>query len=262
MTSSQPNRKVITDCLHIPLKHSIFTRSNGFSVAVVALAEAIAEVQQSEWLREQYNRAWRATLSGFAHPKESESSQALVTAMHLLAAEYRYNRDPADDKPAKFPFHSFSNVLQKLLSAEKINSHLLNRFKEFGGYLDVVYYTWKLLPGITFKGSSPSDTYIQNFLDLLNAIPISADVQAKKQLFFAFDEAFDFDYPYTRKNLNKVWSCVMLWELSETTHKQMLIILLEKVLNHLDKPVLLTDFLMDSLDVGESHSLPTRVAFV
>lgn len=223
-----------------------------FFLLLLHFIEAIAELQQSEWLREQYNRAWKSTLTGFSHPKETESCQALVTAMHLLSAEYKYNRDLNDDKPSKFPYHNYSNVLQKLLSAESINNHLLNRFKEFGDYIDVVYYTWKLLAGITFKGNSPSDIYIQNFLDLLNAIPISADVQAKKQLFFSTnDQLFDFDYPYARKNLNKIWSCIMLWELSETTHKQILIILLEKILNHLDKPVLLTDFLMDSLDVGK-----------
>lgn len=47
----------------------------------------------------------------------------------------------------------------------------------------------------------------------------------------------------------------MLWEHTPATHKQFLIILLEKVLPHLDKPLLLTDFLMDSLDIGGPVSL-------
>lgn len=47
----------------------------------------------------------------------------------------------------------------------------------------------------------------------------------------------------------------MLWEHSPTTQKQLLVVLLERVLPHLEKPLLLTDFLMDSLDVGGPVSL-------
>jgi len=35
------------------------------------------------------------------------------------------------------------------------------------------------------------------------------------------------------------------------THQQLLVVLLERVLPHLDKPLLLTDYLMDSLDMGK-----------
>lgn len=47
----------------------------------------------------------------------------------------------------------------------------------------------------------------------------------------------------------------MNWKHDDVCHRQVLILLLEKVLAHLDKPVLLTDFLMDSLDVGGAISL-------
>lgn len=47
----------------------------------------------------------------------------------------------------------------------------------------------------------------------------------------------------------------MHWQHTTQTHKQMLIVLLENVLKHLEKPILLTDFLMDSMDLGGSVSL-------
>lgn len=47
----------------------------------------------------------------------------------------------------------------------------------------------------------------------------------------------------------------MLWDHTPATQKQLLIVLLERVLPHFDKPLLLTDFLMDSLDVGGPVSL-------
>lgn len=216
----------------------------------ILFSDGGGDTQYREWLKEQYSNIWKLILSAFSHSKATESTQAMVTAMRLLAAECKYPRDPLN-KSITFPTNKLNNIVQHLLSGTRVNNHLFNRFKEYGAYLDVVFYTWKILPGITVKGVAPSDIYIQNYLDLINTIPISAEVQENKQLFCTSDETFEFDYPVARKSLNKVWSCVLLWDLSETTHKQMLIVLLEKILNHLDKPVLLTDFLMDSLDVGE-----------
>lgn len=188
-------------------------------------------------------------LIAFGHPKPLESTQALVTAMRLLSVEANYPKD-SFNKSATMPVNKLNNIVHRLLSSNQVNNHLFNRFKEYGAYLDVVFYTWKILPGITVKGTALSDIYIQNYLDLINTIPISAEVQENKQLLCCSDDTFEFDYPVARKSLNKIWACVLLWELSETTHRQMLIVLLEKILCHLDKPVLLTDFLMDSLDVG------------
>lgn len=51
--------------------------------------------------------------------------------------------------------------------------------------------------------------------------------------------------------LNRVWGVVIRWEHSFATHQQLLVVLLERVLPHLDKPLLLTDYLMDSLDMGK-----------
>lgn len=51
--------------------------------------------------------------------------------------------------------------------------------------------------------------------------------------------------------LNRVWGVVIRWEHSFVTHQQLLVVLLERVLPHLDKPLLLTDYLMDSLDMGK-----------
>jgi U3 small nucleolar RNA-associated protein 19 len=48
-----------------------------------------------------------------------------------------------------------------------------------------------------------------------------------------------------------VWSVVIRWEHSPAIHQQLLVILLEWILPHLDKPLLLTDYFMDSLDMGK-----------
>jgi len=179
----------------------------------------------------------------------------LVTAMHLLSQEGKHPIEHTTDANY-FPVNRFRNILLRILSSEKLNLHLIMRFKEFSTYIDVVYYAWKLLPGITPKGKPSSDIYVENYLKLIASIPITNDVQESAQfLCVTCDDSQVYDYATMRKNLNKAWNCAVLWDLTENTHKQILIVLLEKIMPHLDKPVLLTDFLMDSLDVGGPISL-------
>lgn len=190
-----------------------------------------------------------------SNPDESESTQALVTAMQIVCTEAKNPKNPgaAASMPSTTKLRA---ILQKLLSTTQSNAHLFARFKEYGTYLDIVFSVWKLLPELTIKAKDQNtEIYMQNFLELISTIPISAEVQENKQLLCCAESTFDFDYPAARKNLNKVWACIMQWTLSDKIHKQLLVVLLEKVLTHLDKPILLTDFLMDSLDVGGPVSL-------
>lgn len=212
--------------------------------------------EHREWLRERYGDVWKLITQTIQHDGELESTQALVTAMRLLSVEGKHPKISAGtSKDAQaFPITRLSNIVQRLLSNDHLNTHLINRFKEYGAYLDVVFYTWKVLPNLTLKGTAATDIYIQNFLDLVNTVPISAQVQENKQVLCCPDGQYEFDYPTARKCLNKVWACAVMWTLNDTTHKQFLVVLLERILSHLDKPVLLTDFLMDSLDVGKCCS--------
>lgn len=212
--------------------------------------DGYAEIQHREALQKLYETTWKLLLNGMQHPDEGESTQSLVTAMHLLCTEAKNPKNP--ESKSTISTGKLRNITQQMLSNNQLNGHLLARFKEYGSYLDIVYNLWKILPDITFKEKNPSDIYVQNYLDLINAIPISAEVQENKQLLCCGEDSFDFDYPVVRKNLNKVWACILQWttDLSENTHKQLLVVLLEKILCHLDKPILLTDFLMDSLDIG------------
>lgn len=210
------------------------------------------EFQHRESLQKHYETIWKLILTGMENPDQNESTQSMVTAMRLLCVQAKHPKNP-DVKSSMISTSKLRNIVQRLLSSTQLNGHLFARFKEYGAYLDVVFYLWKLLPDITHKGSAPSDIYVQNFIDLINTIPISAEVQENKQLLCCSEDLFEFNYPVARKNLNKVWACILQWttDLTEATHKQLLVCLLEKILCHLDKPVLLTDFLMDSLDVGK-----------
>lgn len=173
--------------------------------------------------------------------------------MKLLSIEGRHPFEQHIEE-YYFPFNRLKQVLIALLSQDKQNTHLFERFKEFSEYLDVLYFTWKQLPLLTKSTASSNSVFALNYLDLIDAIPMTKDIQENKKLLCAPGDDVKvgetFDYAHTRKSINKVWNCVMLWEMKDPIHKKVLIVLLERILPHLEKPIHLTDFLMDSLDFG------------
>ncbi|XP_037907931.1 nucleolar complex protein 4 homolog A-like [Hermetia illucens] len=211
------------------------------------------ETKYREWLHERYLETLRLILSCFKLERHTESNQALVTSVKLLSCEAKHPLEHTPSGQYYFPINRYRNILTKLLCAEHSNSHLIDRFKEYAQYLDIVYHAWKLMPGLTPKCATvPNDEFAQNYLELINAIPVTKELQEGKRLLCSDECVTDetFDYNATRKCINKAWNCVMLWQMKEQIHKHVLIILLERILPHLEKPVLLTDFLMDSLDLG------------
>lgn len=139
---------------------------------------------------------------------------------------------------------------------------IIVRFSDYVIYEDVCFYVWKLIMKnlIPKNKSDLNTTFIQNYLELLNVlIPSPSTVNSNKD-----DEeegkrylckSVHLDTPALRRNVNKVWNVIIQWPHDETSHRQLLVLLLEKVLSFLDKPTMLTDYLMDSLDVGGQISL-------
>ncbi|XP_055547924.1 nucleolar complex protein 4 homolog A [Wyeomyia smithii] len=216
--------------------------------------ETSSDLAYKQCLQEQYKDAFSAILEGFNHDKQAESTQSLTTAMKLIVAETKNPLEQGAIASNNFPLGKLKNILQAVLSSERLNTHLINRFMEYASHLDIVYFCWKVLPSLAPKGFSPNSVFIQNFISLLGVVCIGEESLHDSPSYLCV-EMEEVDYPYIRKHINKTWSCVINWKHDEVCHRQVLILLLEKVLAHLDKPVLLTDFLMDSLDVGGAISL-------
>jgi U3 small nucleolar RNA-associated protein 19 len=192
--------------------------------------------------------------------EKSDSQQALNTAMKLLTAEGKFLAD-GQDQEKNFPIVHMNQILTKLLSWEKQNKHLITKLSEFACYEDFLYFSWKLLlKNLTpTKLNHPNPIFIENYLEFLNVIIRG---QKTQQLNGESSESSEFlckqvklEDPVAKRNINKIWNFIAQWEHNETTHRQLLVLLLEKILVHLEKPILLTDFLMDSLDAGGPISL-------
>ncbi|XP_044252320.1 nucleolar complex protein 4 homolog B [Tribolium madens] len=205
--------------------------------------------QYKEWLRNLYENCFNKILETFENDSNKIQIQGLSTAMNILSCEGKFPLENKGNLECYVPLNRLKPILMKLLSNKHNNIHLINKYTEYLLYSDILFFSWKLLPPLTAK-TNPNETYIMNYLRLLEKLELK---KTDEQTLCGTETAFDENVPL--RALNKVWHCVMLWDHSPQTHKQLLIVLLERVLPHLEKPLFLTDFLMDSLDVGGPISL-------
>lgn len=180
--------------------------------------------------------------------------------MKLIANEGQYPLEECERNNQKqFPVQSLSKVISKLLFEPVSMKNLIIKFSDYTIYEDVVFYTWKIiLKAIVPQPNSDfNHNFIQNFMEFINILieaeSSSDKVEETEKKFLCKDVTLD---PLTLKRyINKAWNNMVKWDHNEQTQRQLLLILLEKILVHLDKPQLLADYLMDSLDVGGSVSL-------
>lgn len=206
------------------------------------------EVEYSEWLRTIYDKFWDKILACIERmtllPKLQ--LQALTTAMNLLEQEGRFPLEQRHEMPRMMPVPRLKAILTRVLHKTQLSVHLINKFQEFFLFDDILHYTWKSLPSVTAK-INPAKPYIFNYLLLLERLPVQ---QNASRALYCCGNDFVYDERAAVKSINKIWNCVMQWEHTEDTHRQLLVVLLERVSPHLEKPLLMIDFLMDSLDMG------------
>lgn len=214
-------------------------------------SEHSPENNYQQWLRERYTEAFELILECLESDKQSEAQQALITAMKLLTQE---GLAPYDDhlNQQPFPILQLNKIISKLLLSERLMKNIIVRISDYTVYSDFCYYTWKLI----MKNLNKSDlntTFIQNYLELLNVlIPAGSDKNDEEKFLCKSEK---IEQPVLRRHINKVWNFIVQWPHNDTTHRQLLVLLLEKILPYMDKPTNLTDWLMDSLDVGGQVSL-------
>ncbi|GJQ73739.1 hypothetical protein Trydic_g14072 [Trypoxylus dichotomus] len=217
--------------------------------------EHTLEHQYRQWLRNLYEETWSKLLTTLENSSIKIQIQALSSSMNILTWEGRYPLEPKGTLECYVPLNRLKLILMKILSNKQHNPHLVAKFEEYLAYDDILFYVWRVLPGLTAK-SNPNDIYIMNYLLLLEKLQVKCNDESRTLCSSGgMNMHFNFDEAAVKRYLNKIWNCIILWEHTPATHKQLLIVLLEKVLPYLDKPLLLTDFLMDSLDVGGPVSL-------
>lgn len=144
----------------------------------IFLIEPSPERRYINWLRNCYEEVWEKILLSIEKSRPTIQLQALTTALKLLAQEGKTPLEPTGTLGYYLPLHRLKPILMSLLSPEKDNINLINRFQEIAGYSDALYYTWKCLPSLTPK-RQPREIYIKNLLELIDKLPLPKDTDGK-----------------------------------------------------------------------------------
>lgn len=219
------------------------------------------ETSYKRFLRECYAEAFDLVVDCLDSDKQSEAQQALNTSMKLLTNEGFFPvEDPLKTQP--FPILRLNKIISKLLYTDRSTKNLITRLSDYIIYEDFCFYLWKLIMKnlIPTKKDELSPTFMLNFLELLNVLIPTAQPKRIQDLEDDQEKRFlcksvKFDLQVLRRNVNKVWNVVVQWHHNDSSQRLLLVLLLEKFMPYLDKPTMLTDYLMDSLDIGGPISL-------
>lgn len=231
-------------------------KSRTMTIRVIPLKplEHSSELLYKEWLQTRYIEIFRLCLECLENGSHSEGQQALCTLMKLIVNEGQYPLEEYVTQEQSFPVQNLSKVISKLLHGPGLTKHLIAKFSEYTEYSDIHFYTWKMvLKSIVPNAHSNfNSVFIQNFIEFLNVL-IPSELKDSEEKFLC--KEIKLDALTLKRYINKAWNNMVKWDHNELTQRQLLLLLLEKILVHLDRPQLLADYLMDSLDVGGSISL-------
>ncbi|CAH2989754.1 unnamed protein product [Chilo suppressalis] len=204
--------------------------------------EQSPEAEYTRWLRDCYETALNQTLECIKRGRMNSRLQALVT-----------------------------NIFTVLLDSEQSMSAPIARFQEFTEYRDVQQYGLKVLSTLAYR-KSPSSTFMQNYLELLDKLLITEiqteakcrirnrnnEEKEEKILCGAEGKApFPYNPGVCRRYANRCWNFACQWALcaEPRTHRRALLLLVERLMPILTRPYLATDMLCDSLDAGGPISI-------
>ncbi|ALC49425.1 CG2875 [Drosophila busckii] len=192
-----------------------------------------------------YNETWTLLLSRLAGADKEQASMALKVCMQLIIAEAKFVHE------SEWPTARLRDVLGAFVKSETSPAVGLAAFGKYARCLDVLQLSYQLLPEVAPARFVDQPTAAFNYLAIINTLDLGKTVLAAEQyhLGAGSEEQPSFTYERTRKFLNKTWKGIMRSSsgLDEKLHRQVLVVLLERILPHLTNPILLTDFLMDSL---------------
>lgn len=150
-------------------------------------AEKTEEIQYKEWLKNIYHECFNKIvdcLDSSSHKLQNQGKSKILnrilcnarylglsTAMNIISHEGKSPLESKGTLETYVPLHRLKLVLMKLLSNRTNNIHIINKYTEYLLYDDILFFTWKLLPGLTAK-SNPNEVYILNYLMLLEKLQL------------------------------------------------------------------------------------------
>uniref|UniRef100_T1J2R0 CCAAT-binding factor domain-containing protein n=1 Tax=Strigamia maritima TaxID=126957 RepID=T1J2R0_STRMM len=218
-------------------------------------------------LRKKYNEAKGFLYTFLTWKNKNVKELALCTLMSLVHTQADYPFHPAENK-THFPVQFFQDIIHELLKKEVDTKILTNRFKEFTEFDDVKFHLLKALNLIIKQNRTKSEenpNFTENFFYLLEHVKLKTEDEDAKddedaeddssQTFCKSELPFKMDYEVTKKLFNSTWIEFLKLQITPCIYKRILVMLHDQVFPHLQNPLLLTDFLIDSYNTGGVVSL-------
>jgi len=214
--------------------------------------EESTEMKYRRWLFERIDNALTKISELLFHRKSSVANLAVVTLMNI-AKNQNFSLTPKD-----WDMESM-RILTRLVHAFCSHTHSAKipflGFHEFFMYDDVGVYFFEKMEKI-FKSTDAnkaSPIFVDNILDILEAYKFPDPEQfGKGSKFIGTGEVKMVNL---KRNYGKIWIRFVRCNFKVNQYKRTLVMLNEKVMGILEKPVLMADFLFGCFDVGGAISV-------
>ncbi|XP_063970978.1 nucleolar complex protein 4 homolog isoform X1 [Lytechinus pictus] len=218
------------------------------------------------WLQARYNNAIRCLCNvvGTFVTVPVLQELAMRTLMKFLAEESKH---PFKKEGSNFffPIHIIALLVPQLLSKSVVSSELIGRFREYMEFDDVRYHVLQHIQHHISKQSKEKlnqmemTTLCNNTVNLLHTVTMPTDEESINN-FLGMSPDLDEGARITilkehRKVFTNAWLAFLRFPLPTSVYKQILVNMHESVMPHMTTPLLLTDFLTASYDIGGAISL-------
>jgi U3 small nucleolar RNA-associated protein 19 len=220
-----------------------------------AIDEESTEMKYRRWLWERIDSSLTRIAELMFHSKSSVSSLAVVTLVNILQTQnFSVEQPKAWDKEGQ-------RILNLIVLSFCSNTHSskvpFGRFEEFLMYGDVCLHFISLMDKIVAKVAKKekaSPVFVDNALNILESFPLP-DAEKLKSGPNLLDKNVSTNFERIKRHYGSIWTNLVKCKFNVQQYKRSLIMLNEKVIPLLEKPILLADFLLGSFSVGGAISV-------
>ncbi|CAG2185259.1 NOC4 [Mytilus edulis] len=214
------------------------------------------------WLNERYSDVYERLVELLQCKHATVKELSLSTLMKLVTAEGQNPITVITAKQSNFPIHRFQEIMRGLISVDYNHKDLITRFQEYLDYDDVRFHVLKfLIKDIKEKKQQKySDEYLNNIYAMLEQIsfPLIGNEVLSNCLCKTPDDLSVFkvsSLKEQKKLFSSAWVQFLQFKLTSSLYRSVLVILHDKVMPYMTNPLLLSDFLTESYNVGGAISL-------
>lgn len=228
------------------------------SQSAIDAGDADKQKVYTTWLKDRYSDCCNALFTLICHENTSVQDLSLCVLMKLLKLEYESALSPQQKQI--FPLHIFKKLISSLLKGENDSADVIMKFQEYMEYDDLRYFT--MLSVLEFLKSHSDDgnsavSLNNSFTLLINlSCPESTDVDTLTSFYAVTSpDTRISSCRQHRKLFQTVWLEFLKKKLSRGLYHKVLAVLDDKLMPYMTNPLQLSDFLINSYNMGGATSL-------